>query len=87
MCRISGDINTTHPRVNEVGMRLAFVGGWHQVNEGIIVERAAFNAAKCCQPLRQGQTERSLQVSEVNISVYVAHYWGSAELDVIKQQS
>lgn len=46
MCRISRDVNATHPRVNEDITSLVLIGDWHDVGEGIVVESAAFDAVK-----------------------------------------
>jgi hypothetical protein len=46
VCGIPGNINATHPRLNEVVMSLVLISDWHDINEGIILERAAFDAVK-----------------------------------------
>lgn len=73
---ISRDVDAAHPGVDEVGMSLVLVGYWHEVNEGIVVKRTAFNALKGRQALRQTQTKRNSQISEIDICVNVAHWEG-----------
>ena len=43
---ISGDINATHPRSDEVIVSLALVGDWHEVSEGIMVKGSPLNTVK-----------------------------------------
>ena len=57
MCGIPGNINTTHPRLNEVAMSLVLIGDRHDINEGIILERAAFDAVKNGQTVTHGQCQ------------------------------
>lgn len=51
MCRIPRDIDAAHPRIDKVRMSLILVGDRHHINEGIIVERAAFDTVKGDQAL------------------------------------
>ena len=46
MGSIPGNIDTPHPRLDELGVSLILVGDRHEVSEGIIVERSALDTGK-----------------------------------------
>ena len=73
MRRISRDINTAHPHLNEFVMSLGLIGDWHDVNEGIVIKLAAFDTMNGGQTARRAQNQPHSQFPEVDVRIRVSH--------------